>query len=149
MHDAIEFFDSLVRSETRLYNVVGERIREAHDLSVGQLEFLRYIRDHANSRISDLAKAFAVGIGTTSKAVDRLEANGWVVRTPNPANRRSSILAVTAAGRRLADRADETFAAAIGDYTAALTTAELAAVTLALDALRESLESRGAGLPAG
>ncbi|NQE87935.1 winged helix DNA-binding protein [Nocardia terpenica] len=35
----------------------------------------------------------------------RLERKGWVARQPNPADRRSSLLALTDEGRRLVDAA--------------------------------------------
>jgi MarR family transcriptional regulator, multiple antibiotic resistance protein MarR len=60
-------------------------------------------------RATDLAAEFVVGVGAVSKAVDRLEARGLVTRLPNPANRRSTILALTDEGRALIDAADTTF----------------------------------------
>ena len=51
--------------------------------------------------MADLSAEFAIGIGSTSKVVDRREARGWVERRPNPADRRSSLLALTDDGRCL------------------------------------------------
>jgi len=150
MHAGIAFFDNLVRTETRLYNVVAGRLQAEHGIGAGPLEFLRYLRDHPDARVSDLATTFAVGIGTTSKAIDRYEKQGWVIRKPHPANRRSSILALTPAGRRLTDDADATFAAELADRLAGVLTAkELDAATDALAKLRRSLEADGVGVPTG
>src|ERR1700761_1799910 len=99
------FFADLVRCETRLYNALNDRLRERHGIVTSQFEFLRYLRDHPGARVADVAAEFAIGIGATSKGADRLERNGWVTRQPNPSDRRSSLLALTSDGRRLADAA--------------------------------------------
>ncbi|MFD3417712.1 MarR family transcriptional regulator [Streptomyces decoyicus] len=40
------------------------------------------LRDHPGSRVADLAAEFAIGIGATSKGVDRLDKKAWVIRRP-------------------------------------------------------------------
>ena len=145
-----DFFDNLVRSETRLYNAAAARLQAEHGIGLGPLEFLRYLRDHDDSRISDLAVAFAVGIGTTSKGIDRYEASGWVTRKPHPRNRRSSILALTPGGRTLVDAAEATFDDEVSSRLSAVLGAdEIKTVTDALTRLRRSLEADGVGLPTG
>jgi len=99
-------FTDLVRVETRLYNAVAERVRAAVGVGAGHFELLRYVRDHPDARVADLASAFAIGAGTTSKIVDRVEKEGWMERRPNPANRRSSLLALTPAGESVVSRAE-------------------------------------------
>jgi MarR family transcriptional regulator, multiple antibiotic resistance protein MarR len=100
--------------------------------------------------VADLASAFAIGVGTTSKIVDRMEKEGWLERRPNPANRRSSLLALTPAGESVVSRAEPAWQAAIQDILGgAVTAADLAALSLALAALRSDLERRHLGLPAG
>ena len=144
------FFTDLVRVETRLYNAVAERVRAEAGVAAGHFELLRYVRDHPDARVADLAAAFAVGVGTTSKIVDRLEKQGWVERRPNPANRRSSLLALTSAGESVVSRAEPAWQAAIQEILGgAVTPDELAALSLALAALRSDLEHRRLGLPAG
>src|ERR1017187_9617870 len=106
-------FTDLVRVETRLYNAVAERVRAAAGVGAGHFELLRYVRDHPAARVADLASAFAIGVGTTSKIVDRLEKEGWMERRPNPANRRSSLLALTPAGESVVSRAEPAWQAAI------------------------------------
>jgi MarR family transcriptional regulator, multiple antibiotic resistance protein MarR len=143
-------FTDLVRVETRLYNAVAERVRAEAGVAAGHFELLRYVRDHPDARVADLAAAFAVGVGTTSKIVDRLEKQGWVERRPNPANRRSSLLALTSAGESVVSRAEPAWQAAIQEILGgAVTPDELAALSLALAALRSDLEHRRLGLPAG
>ena len=143
-------FTDLVRVETRLYNAVEQRVKAEAGVGAGHFELLRYVRDHPDARVADLASAFAIGVGTTSKIVDRLEKQGWVERRPNPANRRSSLLALTSAGESAVSRAEPAWQAAIQEILgAAVTPEELTALSLALGALRSDLERRRVGLPAG
>ena len=143
-------FTDLVRVETRLYNAVEERVKAAAGVGAGHFELLRYVRDHPDTRVADLASAFAIGVGTTSKIVDRLEKQGWMQRRPNPANRRSSLLALTPAGESVVSRAEPAWQAAIQEILGgAVTPEELTALSLTLGALRSDLERRHLGLPAG
>jgi MarR family transcriptional regulator, multiple antibiotic resistance protein MarR len=143
-------FTDLVRAETRLYNAVEERMKAAAGVGAGHFELLRYVRDHPDARVADLASAFAIGVGTTSKIVDRLEKQGWMERRPNPANRRSSLLALTPAGESVVSRAEPAWQAAIREILGeAITPEELTALSLTLGALRSDLERRHLGLPAG
>jgi DNA-binding MarR family transcriptional regulator len=96
--DLTSLFADLVRLETRLYNTLDARLKAEHDLPLGQFEFLRFIAASGTTRVQDLADEFAITVGATSKAVDRLEAAGRCRRTANPEDRRSSLLAATPAG---------------------------------------------------
>ena len=143
-------FTDLVRAETRLYNAVAERVKAEAGLGAGHFELLRYVRDHADARVADLASAFAIGVGTTSKIVDRVEREGWLERHPNPANRRSSLLALTPAGESVLSRAEPAWQAAIQEILGrAVAPDQLTALSLALGALRSDLERRHLGLPTG
>jgi DNA-binding MarR family transcriptional regulator len=100
--------------------------------------------------VADLASAFAIGVGTTSKIADRLEKEGWLERRPNPANRHSSLLALTPAGESVVSRAEPVWQAAIQEILGgAVTPEELTALSLTLGALRSDLERRHLGLPTG
>ncbi|MFJ8477486.1 MarR family winged helix-turn-helix transcriptional regulator [Kitasatospora sp. NPDC094011] len=148
--DLSAFFADLVRCETRLYNALNDRLRAQHGIVTSQFEFLRFLRDHPGARVADLAAEFAIGIGATSKGVDRLEKQGWAVRQPNPADRRSSLLALTDDGTRLVDAAEETFAAGLAELVGgALDGASAPAVAEALGRLRAALERDGTGMPTG
>jgi len=143
-------FTDLVRVETRLYNAVAERVKAAAGVGAGHFELLRYVRGHPGARVADLASAFAIGVGTTSKIADRLENEGWLERHPNPANRRSSLLALTPAGESVVSRAEPVWQAAIQEILGgAVTPEELMALSRALGALRSDLERRHLGLPTG
>ncbi|MEV0275469.1 MarR family transcriptional regulator [Streptomyces sp. NPDC050610] len=148
--DLPAFFADLVRCETRLYNALNDRLRDRHGIVTSQFEFLRHLRDHPGSRVADLAAEFAIGIGATSKGVDRLEKRGWAVRQPNPADRRSSLLALTDDGSRLADAAEATVAEALAELIGGtLDGPSGAAVLLAISQLRSALERDQIGMPTG
>ena len=148
--DLPAFFADLVRCETRLYNALNDRLRERHGIVTSQFEVLRYLRDHPGSRVADLAAEFAIGVGATSKSVDRLEKQRWVLRQPNPSDRRSSLLALTDDGSRLLHAAQKTFtdslAELIGDT---LDGPSVTATARAISNLRSALEHNQIGMPTG
>lgn len=148
--DAARFFDDLVRCETRLYNELNDRLRTAHGIVTSQFEFLRHVRDHPEARVGDLATTFAAGVGAISKAADRLEQQGWLRRVPNPADRRSSLLALTPTGTELVTAAAATFTRGLEDVLAdALDPVQLTAAVDALATLRAALERDRRGVPIG
>jgi MarR family multiple antibiotic resistance transcriptional regulator len=143
-------FGDLVRCETRLYNGLNDWLRERHGIVTSQYEFLRHLREHPGCRVADLAAAFAIGIGATSKGIDRLERHGWVARQPNPEDRRSSLLVLTEEGVRLIDAAEQTFTERVTELVAgALDTAQIAAAAEAFSLLRAALERDQVGTPTG
>ncbi|MBM7490746.1 DNA-binding MarR family transcriptional regulator [Micromonospora luteifusca] len=123
--------------------------RSRHGIAASQFEFLLHLRGHPGARVADLAEFFAIGVGATSKGIDRLEGRGWVRRIPNPADRRSSLLELTDAGRALVDDAETTFAAITELIQAALEPAQFDAAADALRTLRTALERDKIGNPVG
>ncbi|MFJ6393394.1 MarR family winged helix-turn-helix transcriptional regulator [Streptomyces sp. NPDC091972] len=148
--DLQNFFADLVRCETRLYNALNDRLRERHGIVTSQFEFLRFLRRHPGARVADLAAEFAIGVGATSKSADRLEKRGWIVRQTNPADRRSSLLALTDDGSQLLDAAETTFAAGLSELVeGTLDQSATAAAAKALHQLRSALERNQVGTPTG
>jgi DNA-binding MarR family transcriptional regulator len=145
-----DFFADLVRSETRLYNHFNDELRGVHGITTSQYEFLRYVRDHDDTRATDMAAEFAIGVGAVSKAMDRLEERDLIERRPNPTNRRSMILAATDAGRALVDAAETTFLRRLDEILAEAGTPEqVAAAAVVLRSLRAALEREDLGTPVG
>jgi MarR family multiple antibiotic resistance transcriptional regulator len=148
--DLARVFADLVRYETRLYNVLNERLRAGHGISTSQYEFLRLIGGNDQCRVNDLAREVAITVGATSKGVDRLEAAGWVERRPNPRNRRSSLLALTPAGRELLDAATPTVDQGLRDWLGdRLSAKALDQLGTTLAGLRHAMEEARAGVPTG
>ncbi|MDX6260594.1 MAG: hypothetical protein QOH84_2282 [Kribbellaceae bacterium] len=116
MTDLTSMFSDLVRLETRLYNALDTRLKAEHDLPLGQFEFLRFIGASGTTRVQDLADEFAITVGASSKAVDRLEAAGLCRRTANPGDRRSSLVEPTPAGTEILAAAAPTVEAELGTW---------------------------------
>lgn len=144
----LQFFDDLVRCETRMYNALNETLRREHGIVASQFEFLRYLRGHPGSRVADLAANFAAGLGAISKGVDRLAARGLVRRHANPADGRSSLVSLTAAGERLAMEAERTFRGRLAELVSPIDPLGGSTVE-ALATLRAALERDRIGLPVG
>jgi MarR family transcriptional regulator, multiple antibiotic resistance protein MarR len=144
------FFDDLVRCETRLYNALGERLKTRHGIVTSQFELLRYLRDHPQSRVAEVAATFVAGIGAISKGVDRLETRGWVARVPNPSDGRSSLINLTAGGAALVAAAEQTFTDVLDELVSpAISADQVEAAAATLGALRRALEHARVGLPIG
>ena len=94
-------FSELVRLETELWNSVEGRVRAEHDVALGSYEVMTVIAQQPGCRVHDIATALSITVGGVSKIVDRLEAAGYCARRANPADRRSSIIELTAPGESL------------------------------------------------
>ena len=141
MTELAQFFEDLVRAETRLYNAVEARLRDRHGLTLGQYELLTIISRREGCRVLDIVREVGITVGAASKAVDRLEAAGWCRRRVNEDDRRSSVLTVTPAGTRLLARARPTFEQELGDRLAGVASGRaLDQAARVLGALRAELE---------
>src|SRR6516162_8764987 len=94
-------FSELVRLETELWNSVEARLRADHGITLPFFEFMQVISRRPQCRVQDIAAELNITVGGTSKVVDRIEAAGYCARSANPHDRRSSIIALTPAGKRL------------------------------------------------
>jgi DNA-binding MarR family transcriptional regulator len=109
MTDLLDLFHQLVRFETELWNAVDARLRADFDLPLSRLEPMQVIARHPSCRVNDIAEELSITIGGTSKLVDRIEAAGYCVRRANPDDGRSSVIELTAAGRRVLAKAAKAF----------------------------------------
>jgi DNA-binding MarR family transcriptional regulator len=94
-------FSELVRLETELWDAVEARLRADHGITLPFFEFMQIISRRPECRVQDIAAELSITVGGTSKIVDRIEAAGYCARSANPHDRRSSVIALTPAGRRL------------------------------------------------
>lgn len=97
-------FSQLVRLETELWNAVEGRLRADFGVTLPVFEFLQVISRTPDCRVQDIAAELSITVGGTSKIVDRIEASGYCARSANPSDRRSSIIKLTPAGKRLLPR---------------------------------------------
>jgi DNA-binding MarR family transcriptional regulator len=138
-------FVDLVRVETRLYNLVDARLRREHGVTLGQVQTMQGIDRRGTCRVQDLAEEVDITVGAMSKAVDRIEAAGWCRRSANPDDRRSSLLSLTDAGRRVLGAAVPTFDDEVARRLSVVPDRALDGVADTLAALRRALE-RGPGV---
>jgi MarR family transcriptional regulator, organic hydroperoxide resistance regulator len=109
MTDLPDLFHQLVRFETELWNAVDARLRAEFDLPLSRFEPMRVVAGRPSCRVYDIAEELSITVGGTSKLVDRIEAAGYCVRRANPGDRRSSIIELTTAGRRVLAKAAKVF----------------------------------------
>jgi DNA-binding MarR family transcriptional regulator len=98
-------FSVLIRFETELWNAVDARLREDCDLPLSRFAPMQVIALHGSCRVHDIAGELSMTVGGTSKLVDRIEAAGYCTRSPNPGDRRSSVIGLTPAGVRIHQKA--------------------------------------------
>lgn len=130
----VDVFDDLVRVQIVLWEAVDRRVRREVGLPLGRVEALRAVVRVPACRVQDVSTALRVTVGAASKLADRLVAGDLVVREPHPADRRSAVLVVTAAGRDVHDRAEAVVADELRRHLAADDVADLAARLAALRA---------------
>jgi len=116
--ERIHEFTSLLIASTRSPRQ-RERLQRALGLSLSEtnLGVLRMVQRHGPIAVSDVARRLEVDLSNASRQLRALEDQGLVTRTVDPDDRRVARVAVTAAGRRVLDRAR---ALALNDYAVAL-----------------------------
>ena len=96
----------LVRTHTRLWDVVEEQMRRDHGLTVARYDVLAQL-DGAGGRLGlgDLASAIALSPSGLSKLLDRMDASGLIRREPDPDDARAAFATITPRGRELVKNA--------------------------------------------
>ena len=107
MPDLKVLFSDLIRFETDLWNAVDARLRSEHDLPLTWFEPMQVMSKYTACRVFDIKEELSITVGGTSKLVDRIEAAGLCRRRANPDDRRSQIIELTPAGRRLLAKCDQ------------------------------------------
>ena len=109
MSELREVFNDLIRFEIELWSAVDARLKSELNLPLTHFEPMAVIDRIPGCRVYDIAKELDITVGGTSKLVDRIEASGFCRRLPNPADRRSSLLELTEAGKRMLGEAGAAF----------------------------------------
>src|ERR1700754_1028578 len=79
---------------------IEARMMRAEGVSLSQSMFLEVIQQTPRARWSDIAVALDYSPRTVTEAIDALERDGLVKRSPDPADRRAKILTITPKGTR-------------------------------------------------
>jgi DNA-binding MarR family transcriptional regulator len=145
MDDFKHLFNELVRFETELWNAVDACLRAEHDLPLHRFEPMQIIERTPECRVYDIAETLSITTGGASKIVDSIETAGHAKRRPNPDDRRSSIIELTPAGKRLLAKATTTFEAELElRLGSALSDRAMRQFASALTALRAAASGTGA-----
>ncbi|MEU8520364.1 MarR family transcriptional regulator [Streptomyces sp. NBC_01216] len=82
---------------------------------------LALLHHHGDMRMSRLAELMAVDLSVCSRHAAHTVEHGWVERLPDPGDRRSRILRLTASGRDMLDelneRVTQTFARTLAEWS--------------------------------
>lgn len=91
------------------------------DLPAGSAGVLGLLSRHGEMTISELTDQLAIDISVTSRHVSYLAEQGWLERSPNPADGRSRLLRLTDSGHDLltgfADHITALLAERLGDWS--------------------------------
>ncbi|MEM7137539.1 MAG: MarR family transcriptional regulator [Myxococcota bacterium] len=98
--------DSLLKEVAELSVVLadwGEKVRGPGDLSNGDRWVLERLVAHGEATVPSIARERRVSRQHIQQTVDSLATKGLVERFPNPAHRRSRLVAASGQGRALAE----------------------------------------------
>jgi DNA-binding MarR family transcriptional regulator len=127
-----------VRRLVRVLRLHDQRTHAVAGVSAPQLFVLQQLGTGALS-LNDLAERTLTDRSSVAEVVDRLQAQGWVVRQVDSADRRRAAVRITAAGRRLLARAPEAPATALIAALTALSRRERSALARSLVRLNQAL----------
>lgn len=104
---------------------INHRVRSTksalNNLTILQIQTLRYIHSHEQITTTDLSRIFQVSKPSASALVDRLVENGWIKRNSQPEDRRTLLLTLSKKGMEKLDT--------ICDHRSKITTLVLKSLT--------------------
>lgn len=127
---------AVLRTNRRLRQEAGG------ELSPTLLATLGTISRHGPLTPSELAQRERIQRPTATRLLARLEEPGYIARTPDPQDGRSSLVSVTAAGRALLDELRHRKDAFLARRLRTLSAEERATLRRAADILERMLEDR-------
>lgn len=130
----------LLREVARLYTRAQRAAVDCCRTTSTQCHILTELGRSGAQPMVDLGRRLCLEKSWVSRAVDSLLEEGLVAKKANPADARSWIVSLTAAGRRRVEQLEDSLDAHVGGLLSSLTGAERAQVThslqLVLSALR-------------
>ncbi|HEX5118442.1 MAG TPA: MarR family transcriptional regulator [Pseudonocardiaceae bacterium] len=92
------------RSVARLLRKVSAESLARWDLTPSQFRALRVLTYHAALRPSELSEHLRIAPRSTTEVLDGLAAKGLVARSPDPEDRRATLVTPTEHGREVAEQ---------------------------------------------
>ncbi len=109
-------------------------------VSQGEAHLLAHLLETGTASVAELHRAFAHKRSSLTTYLDRLEAQGFLVRAPHPGDRRSSLVSLTAAGSTAAARVHRRLAVLEAAALRRLGRRDRHALGSALQALQDATE---------
>ncbi|WP_457255323.1 MarR family winged helix-turn-helix transcriptional regulator [Pedococcus sp. P5_B7] len=145
MTDRDELGNSVLRSAARLTRWASRNA--TFDVPMAQTRLLALVEELEPARISSLAAADHTSQPTMSIQVQRLEAEGWTKRAPDPADARASLVSLTAVGRAALGRARQARLEALSPAFDQLDAEAISRLELAVAALDDLLARAASTAP--
>jgi DNA-binding MarR family transcriptional regulator len=105
---AVSLVGVLFRLAPRLVELIDLGARD-YGLGFARGRVLWALRDSGPVLMRALSEALGVSPRTVTGLVDSLEADGWVTRTPHPADRRATIISLTPASEETLARLTDSY----------------------------------------
>ena len=133
---------NILRTHSYLAPFVDADLRR-QQLTAAQLNALLVLRKAADAGLlmSDIGQKLVVTKSNVTGLVDRLEAQGLVLRLEHP-DRRATLIRITPAGRQLVDQAAPHHARLLAELASCLTAPEKKTLVALLTKLRAELRRR-------
>jgi DNA-binding MarR family transcriptional regulator len=109
MSNLRQLFNEVIRFEIEIWNGMDARLKSEFNLPLTHFEPMSVIDRLPTCRVYDIATELGITTGGASKLIDRIEVDGFCRRRPNPDDRRSSLLELTPAGKKLLLEAGKAF----------------------------------------
>lgn len=109
------------------------------DLNLSQASLLAYVAEFGANTQTTLAERMGLGRAATGTVIDQLESRGLLARTPDPADRRVWLIAVTDTGRTLVAEIEQIDAVVRNQLRAGTTRAERQQLASVLVRIQENL----------
>ncbi|GAP36857.1 transcriptional regulator, MarR family [Piscinibacter sakaiensis] len=111
-HSAVRLWLRLLACSTQIEQLIRARLRQRFGTTLARFDYLAQLERHPDGlRMSQLSRYLMVTGGNVTGLTDQLVAEGWVERLPDPLDRRSISVRLTAVGR-------EHFLAMAGEHEA-------------------------------
>ncbi|MFE2529732.1 MarR family winged helix-turn-helix transcriptional regulator [Streptomyces sp. NPDC059382] len=108
------------------------------DCPAGSAAVLHLLGRHGDMRMSRLAELLSVDMSVTSRHVAHVADRGWIERRPDPADKRSRILHLTAAGGEQLDELSRRSSQLLADRLSDWSDEEVGRLVRLMSRLRES-----------
>jgi len=131
---------SLIHDIYVLLDDGDRRVLEAMRLSPLEFAVLQRLDTTQGQRLTDIGTELLCVKSTITRLVDRLEADGLVLRTPDPDDRRAQRLLLTSRGSEVSNKATLLHNAAVERRLSVLDPAEQQQLSTLLEKLRSGLQ---------